>query len=71
MPMTNYSFEVEFKPQKEGLFENIVHIETILNQFENSKFKLKGESFFEILGFEGLESEEDKLDFGDLLIANE
>ena len=71
MPQESYPFEIQFKPGQKGVFENFIEFETILNRFEKSRFKIKGEGFFEIVSFEGLEKEEDILNFGDMILKPE
>ena len=71
MPQENYPFEIQFKPGEKGVFENFIEFETILNKFEKSKFKIKGQGFFEVVSFDGLEEEEDILNFGDMILKPE
>lgn len=68
-PQEFYSFEIEFHCKTPGVYEGAVELETNLNPFERTEVKLKCESYFEKVCFEGIQN--DVLKFEDILMKPE
>ncbi len=63
------TFNVQFKPKQAGIKNWEINAQTLLNQYEVTRFKVQGEGFFEEVLFQNLpEDQEDKCNFGDCII---
>ena len=71
MPQETYSFELEFRPNEIIEYKDIIELKTLLNPYEFSEINIRGEGFYDDVYFEGLENEDDVLDFGDLMLIPE
>jgi hydrocephalus-inducing protein len=69
MPLEVFPFQVEFLPKEIGKFESRIIFTTQLNNFEKNSVVIRGEGIDEMFSIEGIENDDNELDFGDILLT--
>lgn len=70
MPLEVFPYQIEFLPREIGKFESKIVFVTQLNSFEKNSVVIRGEAVDELFSIEGIENDDNELDFGDILLTN-
>ena len=69
MPKETKTFTIEFNPETEEVYNDILKIDTLCNPYEKFKIDLLGQGYFDILSFDSLSGKADILFFQDIVLT--
>ena len=67
MPLEVFQFQLEFNPLNVGRFDSKMTFSTMMNPYEKSSILIKGECVDEVCIFEDFDTDENLIDFGDII----